>query len=90
MLPTGRGICGAYAWQSGAPGVASTGLARALLLHANVPVAAEALAEMVWDGLPSPTAVTTLRSYVRRLRRALGPEAAARVVARDPGYDPGG
>ena len=61
-------------------------LLAALLLHPNVPVPAEALAEMVWDGSPPPAAVATLRSYVRRLRQTLGPEAAARVVARDPGY----
>jgi DNA-binding SARP family transcriptional activator/Tfp pilus assembly protein PilF len=61
-------------------------LLAALLLHANVLVPAEALAEMVWDGSARPAAVTTLRSYVKRLRLALGPDAAARVVTRNPGY----
>jgi DNA-binding SARP family transcriptional activator/tetratricopeptide (TPR) repeat protein len=56
-----------------------------LLLHANVPVPAEVLAEMVWDGSPPPAAVDTLRSYVRRLRQALGGDAK-RVVAGGAGY----
>jgi hypothetical protein len=48
-------------------------LLAALLLHANVPVRPGALAEMMWDGSPPPAAGVTLHSYVRRLRRALGP-----------------
>jgi len=56
-----------------------------LLLHANALVSAEELAEMVWDGSPPPGAVVTLRSHVRRLRRALGTDAT-RIAARDPGY----
>jgi DNA-binding SARP family transcriptional activator len=61
-------------------------LLAALLLHANVPVASEALAETVWDGSPPPAAMETLRSYVRRLREGLGPEGRQRVIARHPGY----
>jgi DNA-binding SARP family transcriptional activator/tetratricopeptide (TPR) repeat protein len=60
-------------------------LLAALLLRANVPVAAGELAEMVWDGSPPSGAISTLRSYVRRLRRALGDDAT-RIVAVDPGY----
>ena len=60
-------------------------LLAALLLHANVPVPADELAEVVWDGAPPPGAVPTLRSYVRRLRSALGDDAT-RIVARGPGY----
>jgi DNA-binding SARP family transcriptional activator len=60
-------------------------LLAALLLHANMPVPADALAEMVWDGSPPPEAVTTLRSYVRRLRRLVDPEAN-RIMASDHGY----
>jgi DNA-binding SARP family transcriptional activator/tetratricopeptide (TPR) repeat protein len=60
-------------------------LLAALLLHANIPVPAGELAEMVWDGSPPAGAVATLRSYVRRLRRALDSEAA-RITASDPGY----
>ena len=60
-------------------------LLAALLLRAGIPVAAGELAEVVWDGSPPPGAVSTLRSYVRRLRRALGADAA-RIVASGPGY----
>jgi DNA-binding SARP family transcriptional activator len=60
-------------------------LLAALLLHANMPVPSGALAEMVWDGSPPSGAVATLRSYVRRLRRALGSESA-RITFNDPGY----
>jgi DNA-binding SARP family transcriptional activator len=60
-------------------------LLAALLLHANIPVPAGDLAELVWDGSPPPGAVRTLRSYIRRLRAAVDPEAA-RIVARAPGY----
>ncbi len=56
-----------------------------LLLHAGVAVPAGELAEVVWDGSPPSAAVSTLRSYVRRLRRVLGDDAA-RVVARGAGY----
>ena len=61
-------------------------LLAALLVHAGTAVSADALAEIMWDGMPSPGAVTTLRSHVMRLRRVLGPTAGARVVTRYPGY----
>ena len=60
-------------------------LLAALLLHANTPVPAGELAEMVWDGSPPSGAVVTLRSYVRRLRSAVDP-LAVRIAAIDPGY----
>jgi DNA-binding SARP family transcriptional activator/tetratricopeptide (TPR) repeat protein len=60
-------------------------LLAALLLHANVPVPAGELAELVWDGSPPSGAVATLRSYVRRLRRVLDSESA-RITFSDPGY----
>jgi DNA-binding SARP family transcriptional activator/tetratricopeptide (TPR) repeat protein len=60
-------------------------LLAALLLHANIPVPADELAEMVWDGVPPTRAIVTLRSYVRRLRRAVEP-GAARIAASGPGY----
>ena len=60
-------------------------LLAALLLHANIPVPASELAELVWDGSPSPGAIATLRSYVRRLRAALDP-GAARITASGSGY----
>jgi DNA-binding SARP family transcriptional activator/tetratricopeptide (TPR) repeat protein len=60
-------------------------LLAALLLRANIPVSAGELAEMVWDGSPPPSAVVTLRSYIRRLRREVGP-GAERISVSDPGY----
>lgn len=67
------------------PGPRLRVLLAALLLHANIPVPAAELAEMVWDGCPSAGAVATLRSYVRRLRAAVGP-GAERIAASGPGY----
>jgi DNA-binding SARP family transcriptional activator len=61
-------------------------LLAALMLQAGKPVAASALAEVMWDGSPPPGAEVTLRSHVVRLRRALGPRAGARLVTRRPGY----
>jgi DNA-binding SARP family transcriptional activator len=61
-------------------------LLAALLMHAGSPVAADALAEMVWAGSPPAGAPVTLRSHVLRLRRALGPQVGARLVTRHPGY----
>ena len=61
-------------------------LLAALLMHAGDPVAAGALAEVVWDGSPPPGAAVTLRSHVVRLRRVLGPRAGPRLVTRYPGY----
>ena len=60
-------------------------LLAALLLHANIPVPAGELAEMVWDGSPPSGAVVTLRSYVKRLRRVVDP-GTARIAADGPGY----
>src|SRR5260221_13854681 len=57
-----------------------------LLTRAGRPVAVDELAEFVWDGNPSDRAADTLRTYVMRLRRALGTAAGARIVTRDPGY----
>ena len=57
-----------------------------LLMHAGHPVAAGELAEVVWDGAPPPSATMTLRTYVLRLRRALGPRAGPRLVTRRQGY----
>lgn len=61
-------------------------LLAALLLHAGTPVAADALAEVLWDGAPPAGAAVTLRTHVLRLRRALGPRAGPRLVTRAPGY----
>jgi DNA-binding SARP family transcriptional activator len=67
-------------------GARQRALLACLLLSANAPVSAGALAEAMWDGSPPPGAATTLRSHVRRLRVSLGPEVAARITACDPGY----
>jgi DNA-binding SARP family transcriptional activator len=61
-------------------------LLAALLVHANQAVALEELVEIVWDGAPPGEAKRTVRSYVVRLRRALGPGAGVRIETRDPGY----
>ena len=61
-------------------------LLAALLLRANRTVAADELADEVWDGRPSAAAATTLPSYVMRLRRGLGPVAGGRLLTRAPGY----
>jgi len=66
-------------------GVRQRLLLAVLLVRANRVVPAQELAEIVWDGVP-PSAAATLRTQVMRLRRALGPDAAARVITRDPGY----
>ena len=45
-----------------------------LLLEANRVVSFDRLAEDIWDGRPPPGSVTTLHSYVFRLRQALEPD----------------
>jgi DNA-binding SARP family transcriptional activator len=62
-----------------------------LLLEANRVVSVDRLAEDVWGGHPPHGSVTTLQSYVFRLRRALEPDrlrgAAGEVlVTKDRGY----
>jgi DNA-binding SARP family transcriptional activator len=61
-------------------------LLAALLLSANQPVAKHSLCEAVWADYRSDRAETTLRSYVMRLRRVLGPGLADRLCVRPPGY----
>ena len=57
-----------------------------LLTRAGRPVTVDELALFVWDGNPPGGAANTLRTYVMRLRRALGETAGARIVTRDTGY----
>jgi len=57
-----------------------------LLIESGRTVSADRLIEAAWDGRPPPAAAAALPSYVMRLRRALGPEAGARVVTRHGGY----
>ena len=61
-------------------------LLAALLLRANHTVDTAELADQVWNGKPPSAATTTLRSYMMRLRRALGPVAGARLRTQAPGY----
>jgi predicted ATPase/DNA-binding SARP family transcriptional activator len=55
----------------------------ALLALADAPVSADRLADELWRGSPPAGAGKTLRSYVSRLRAALGRDA---VVVRGGGY----
>jgi DNA-binding SARP family transcriptional activator len=57
----------------------------ALLLSGGRTVSAAELAEALWDACPPPNAPTVLRTYVTRLRRALGP-AGSRIVRQAPGW----
>ena len=62
-----------------------------LLLEANRVVSFDRLAEDVWGGHPPQGSVTTLQSYVFRLRRALEPDrlrgvAGDVLVTKDRGY----
>jgi DNA-binding SARP family transcriptional activator/tetratricopeptide (TPR) repeat protein len=61
-------------------------LLAALLLRANQVASFDHLTETLWDAAPPAHARTTVRNYVMRLRRTLGPALAARIHTRDPGY----
>lgn len=68
------------------PAARQRSLLAALLLRANQPVARQSLCEAIWGDQPSDGAETTLRSYIMRLRRVLGPMLAARLSAQPSGY----
>jgi hypothetical protein len=68
------------------PGARERMLLAALLLRAGRAVPSEQLAEIVWDGAPTERSVVTLRSYVMRLRRCLGPAAGERITTTSCGY----
>lgn len=51
-----------------------------LLLQDGTPVTAGQAVAALWDGEPPPAAVGMVRSYVSRLRRALGPGAVGSVA----------
>ncbi len=57
-----------------------------LLAEANRPLSADALIDRVWRGEPPRTAATALRVHVDRLRAALGPQQATRLVTAAGGY----
>jgi len=61
-------------------------LLAALLAHAKQPMSAGKLAEFVWDGKPPARPVSTLRTYLTRLRQELGPVVAARIRTVNGGY----
>ena len=56
-----------------------------LLVSANLVVSADRLAGDLWSGEPPAHWLPTLRVYISRLRRALGPGAAV-VLTEPPGY----
>ncbi|MFC1437352.1 BTAD domain-containing putative transcriptional regulator [Streptacidiphilus sp. N1-10] len=61
-------------------------LLAALLFRSNQVVGLDELAEAVWQSRPTEAAATTLRSYVMRLRRILGPRDGSRIKALGTGY----
>jgi adenylate cyclase len=56
-----------------------------LVLSANRVVSADVLAEDLWAGAPPPSAASTLRVYISRLRSALGADGET-LWTRPPGY----
>jgi DNA-binding SARP family transcriptional activator len=57
----------------------------ALLLRANATLSCDQLADALWADRQPPHAPAVIRTYVARLRRALG-EAGTRLVSRPSGY----
>jgi DNA-binding SARP family transcriptional activator len=68
------------------PAARQRSLLAALLLRANQPVTKSGLCAAIWGERPSDQAQTTLRSYVMRLRRVLGPILADRLSVQPAGY----
>ena len=56
-----------------------------LLLRSGCVVPLGTIADLIWDGRPPGSALSSLRNYVMRLRRVLGP-AGERIVGREGGY----
>ena len=61
-------------------------LLAALLVRANQPVSRQTLCLAIWGERPPDHAEVTLRSYIMRLRRALGPMLSGRLSAHPSGY----
>ncbi|WP_354644577.1 AfsR/SARP family transcriptional regulator [Kitasatospora camelliae] len=57
-----------------------------LLCNANRVVSIDRIAAAVWDGGPPPSAASTVRTYVMRLRQVLGREVGRRIRTQAPGY----
>ena len=66
-------------------GLRERALRACLLLSANRVVSAGRPAEDLWSGSPPPHSGATLRVYIARLRRVLGPQAGL-LVTQAPGY----
>jgi DNA-binding SARP family transcriptional activator/Tfp pilus assembly protein PilF len=58
----------------------------ALLVRTGQVVSFDELAEAVWGDAPPESSRATVKNYVKRLRRLLGPSAGSRIVTRYPGY----
>ena len=61
-------------------------LLAALLLNAGRVVSVDEIAEALWGPAAPPSAVATIRNYVKRLRRVLGDTGQSRIVTQAPGY----
>lgn len=57
-----------------------------LLSRAGAIASIDELTHAVWSGTPPAGAVMALRNHVMRLRQSIGPDGAARVRTRNPGY----
>ena len=58
-----------------------------LLIHRNRVVSVDALADAVFAGEPTDAASTTMRSYIARIRRAIGSDDPdVEVITQAPGY----
>src|SRR5207237_6692311 len=66
-------------------GLRERALLARLLISANRVVSADRLADDLWSGSPPPHSMATLRVYISRLRRALGPLAGV-LLTQAPGY----
>jgi DNA-binding SARP family transcriptional activator len=60
-------------------------LLAALLLDANRTVSRDALIDALWDSTPPPNAGAALRTYLARLRHALG-DTQGRIIAKPSGF----
>ena len=68
------------------PGQKKKALLVALLARPNQVVTARELADVLWNGKPPASAVTTLRSHVKHLRRSLGRIGPERIATYPSGY----